>query len=84
MEYRNNFNNRSEDVTRVFDKGYQTNHGVNDQVQQRKKDFNFKMFGIRDKEDIRREMREANSVNGQVSNLKERVNSMNNRFNNKI
>ena len=31
------------------------------------------MFGIRDKEDIRREMREANSVSSKVNNLNQKM-----------
>ncbi|MEE3342515.1 MAG: hypothetical protein VZS44_00280 [Bacilli bacterium] len=87
MNFKNNILNnngnvvrdRSEDLTKVFDRKYHANHDVNEQVQQRKKDFNAKMFGIRDQEDVRREMREANSVNGQVKNLQDRMSSMNNR-----
>ena len=85
----NNKNNgvrdRSEDLTKVFDRKYHANHDVNGQVQQRKKEFNEKFFGIRDKEDIRREMREANSVEGQVNDLKQRNSSINhNNYNNKL
>lgn len=75
---KNPLSGRSEDLTKVFDKRYKVNNNVNVQVQQKKKDFNFKMFGIRDKEDVRRELREANSVDGRVNRLKERMNSMNN------
>lgn len=85
---RNNINNniikdRTEDLTKIFDRKYHANHDVNGVIQQKKKDFNEKFFGIRDKDEIRREMREANSVNGQVKNLEERMSGMNhNNFNN--
>ena len=86
MNFKNNLNNmnkniikdRTEDLTKVFDRKYHANHDVNGAVQQKKKDFNFKMFGIKDKEDVRKELREANSVEGQVKNLQDRMNSMNN------
>ena len=95
MNFRNNINNnrlnnnvmkdRSEDLTKIFDRKYHANHDVNGSVQQRKKEFNEKFFGIRDKEEIRKEMREANSVEGQVNNLKERMSGMNhNNYNNKL
>lgn len=76
---------RNNDLTEVFDQKWNANHGNNEMVQQKKKDFNFKMFGIRDKDDVRREKREANSVNGRVNNLNQRMSSMRNmnRFNNK-
>ena len=97
MEFRNNINNRNilnnnnvmkdrtEDLTKIFDRKYHANHDVNGQVQQRKKEFNEKFFGIRDKEDVRREMREANSVEGQVNDLKQRMSGMNhNNYDNKL
>ncbi len=90
MNFKNNLNNlnnnvmkdRQEDLTKIFDRKYHANHDVNGMVQQRKKDFNEKFFGIRDKEDVRRELREANSVEGHVNNLKEKISSMNNMNNN--
>lgn len=75
---------RNNDLTEVFDQKWNANHGNNEIVQQKKKDFNFKMFGIKDKADARKEMREANSVNSKVNNLNQRMNTMKNmnRFNN--
>ena len=64
---------RNNDLTNVFDQRWNANHGNNEKVQQAKKDFNYKMFGIRDKEDIRREMREANSVSSKVNNLNQKM-----------
>lgn len=75
---------RNNDLTEVFDQKWNANHGNNEIVQQKKKDFNLKMFGIRDKNDVKKEMREANSVNGRVNNLNQKMSAMNNmnRFNN--
>ena len=68
------FNNkRVEDLTKVFDKRYSANNGNYEKVSQAKKDFNYRMFGIRDKEDKRQELREANSPQGQVNRLNERI-----------
>lgn len=67
---------RNNDLTNVFDQRWNANHGNNEKVQQAKKDFNYKMFGIRDKEDIRREMREANSVSSKVNNLNQKVDAV--------
>ena len=62
--------------------GLQSWHQVfpdyNSEVQQRKKEFNEKFFGIRDKDEIKKELRDANSVDGQVNNLKQRIDGMNN------
>ena len=84
MNFKNNLNNmnrnvmkdRTEDLTKIFDRKYHANHDVNGEVQQRKKDFNEKFFGIKDREDVRRELREANSVEGQVDDLKQRMSGM--------
>lgn len=76
---------RNKDLTQVFDAKWKANYGNNEKIEQAKKDFNFKMFGIRDKEDVRKEMREFNSVSSQVDRLNQRMSSMpkgNDRFNN--
>ena len=89
MNFKNNLNEinsinnnvmqgRTEDLTKIFDRKYHANHDVNGQVQQRKKEFNEKFFGIRDKDEIKKELRDANSVDGQVNNLKQRIDGMNN------
>lgn len=67
---------RNNDLTNVFNQRWNANHGNNEKVQQAKKDFNYKMFGIRDKEDIRREMREANSVSSKVNNLNQKMDAV--------
>lgn len=68
---------RNNDLSEVFEQKYRANHGNNEIISQKKKDFDLKMFGIRDKEDIRKEMREANSVQSQVNNLNQRMNALN-------
>ena len=67
---------RNNDLTEVFDQRWRANHGNNERVQQAKADFNFKMFGIKDKNMIKKDMREANSVRGQDNSLNQRVNAM--------
>ena len=81
---RNINSERSEDLTKIFDRKYHANHDVNEKVQERKKDLNFKMFGIRDKEEVRQEMREANTVDAKVERLKERTDFTNNHLNDKL
>lgn len=83
MNFKESKFNRNNDLEEVFNQRYKANYGNNELVQEKKKDFNFKMFGIRDKGDVKREMREANSVNGRVNNLNQKMNAMNNinRFN---
>ena len=68
---------RNNDLSEVFDQKYKANHGNNEIVNQNKKNFDLKMFGIRDKEDIRKELRKANSVQSQVNNLNQRMNALN-------
>lgn len=70
----NNFN-RNKDVTQVFDERWRANYGKNEKISQTKEDFNKRMFGIRDKEEIRKEMREYNSVESQVERLNQKMNS---------
>ena len=78
MNFKESKFNRNNDLEEVFNQRYKANYGNNELVQEKKKDFNFKMFGIRDKGDVKREMREANSVNGRVNNLNQKMNAMNN------
>ena len=81
------FNNRVEDLTKVFDRRWSADKNkANDAVQQRKDHFN-KMFNMQDKDVQRKDMLYQNSVNGQVNSLNERMNAMNqgnriNRMNN--
>ena len=71
------FNNRVEDLTKVFDRRWAADKNkANEAVQQRKEHFN-KMFNIQDKDAQRKDMLYQNSVNGQVNSLNERMNAMN-------
>ena len=71
------FNNRVEDLTKVFDRRWAADKNkANDAVQQRKNHFN-KMFNMQDKDVQRKDMLYQNSVNGQVNSLNERMNAMN-------
>lgn len=80
-------NRRVQDTTQVFDRRWNANiNKANNAVNERKEHFN-RMFNIRDKEDQRKEIRYQNSVEGQVKNLNERMNAINqgnriNRMNN--
>lgn len=71
------FNNRVEDLTKVFDRRWAADKNkANDAVQQRKEHFK-KMFNMQDKDVQRKDMLYQNSVNGQVNSLNERMNAMN-------
>lgn len=79
----NNYN-RNKDLTQVFDEKWRANYRNNEKVQEAKKEFNKRVFGIRDKEDVRKEIREFNSVSSQVDRLNQRINTIfkgNNKFN---
>ena len=70
-------NRRVQDITQIFDRRYNANKNkANQAVQSRKEHFN-RMFNINDKEDHRKEFRYQNSVEGQVKNLNDRMNAMN-------
>ena len=70
-----NFNRRVKDLTEVFDEKYKANKNNHDRIIQERKDFNYKMFGIRDKEDLRKEIRESNSISSKVNNLNQKINA---------
>jgi len=74
------FNKRVQDVSQVFDRNWsvnKNNQGRKEFLDGRKEHFN-KLYGIKDKTDMRREILDANSVNGQVKNLNDRMQSMSN------
>lgn len=75
MEIRNN---RVQDVSQVFDKNWKVNHdrqGRKEFIDSRKQHFE-KMYNIKSKEDKKQEMLRANSVDGQVKSLNNRMQSM--------
>ena len=74
------FNRRVQDVNQVFDRNWNVNRN-NQQRQEfldgRKEHFK-KMYNIKDREDSRQEILNANCVSGQVQNLNDRKQAMNN------
>ena len=77
MEFKNN---RVQDLSQVFDRNWQVNRNNTQRrefLDSRKEHFK-KMYNIQDKADHRQEILRANSVNGQVQNLNERMQAMNN------
>ncbi len=71
------FQRRVQDVSQVFDRNWKANHNTKEQkefLDKRKQHFN-KMYNIPDKEDRRKEILKANSVEGQVNRLAERMNA---------
>lgn len=73
------FNRRVQDVSQAFDRNWNVNRN-NEQrrefLDHRKEHFK-RMYNIHDKVEQRQEILRANSVNGQVQNLNERMNAMN-------
>ena len=68
---------RVDDVSQVFDNQWKVNHNYQEKKEffdNRKKFFN-EMHGIRDKEDYKKEILEANSVNGRVDRLQQNMNA---------
>lgn len=87
------FNKRVKDASQVFDSQWKVNHNYKERqefLNQRQEHFN-KMYNIKDKQDMRKEILNANSVNGRVESLNQnmraasesqRLNRMNNFKNN--
>ena len=69
----NNFNNRNRDLSQVFDQRWKANTINDKKIKEDRKQFNFKMFGIRDKEDVRKELRQANTVDAKVERLNQKM-----------
>ncbi len=69
----NNFNNRNRDLSQVFDQRWKANKSNDKKIKEERKEFNFKMYGIRDKEDVRKELRQANTVDAKVERLNQKM-----------
>lgn len=78
MDFKQSNFRRNNDLEEVFNQRYKANHGNNERVQREIKDFNYKMYGIKDKDDTRKMMRDANSVKGQIDRLNKNINAVNN------
>lgn len=83
------FNRRVKDVNQVFDSQWKANHNYKERqefLDKRQQHFN-KMYNIKDKQDIKKEILNANSVNGRVESLNQNMRAANegqrlNRMNN--
>lgn len=72
-------NKRVQDLSQVFNRNYQVNknNGGSNNVVRERKDFFNRMYNIKDKDTKREEILRANSVEGQVKALNDRMNAMN-------
>ncbi len=69
------FQKRTNDIEKVFDQRWKANHNYDEiqkKMEQRQQHFN-KMYHIRDKNERKKEILEANSVNGQIKRLEENM-----------
>jgi len=68
---------RVQDINKVFDRNWNVNRNNKNREDflNHRKDYFNKMYNISDKDERRREMLEANSVNSQVRGLNERIKS---------
>lgn len=74
-----NFNKRVQDVSQVFDSRWNANHNYQEKKQfldNRKEHFN-KMYNIQDKDVRKQEILRANSVNGKIEGLNQRMGAVN-------
>ena len=72
-------NRRVQDLTQVFDRNWNVNRN-NSQRQEfldNRKEHLKKMYNIQDKNEVNKEILRSHSVNGQVQNLNERMQAMN-------
>lgn len=74
------FNKRVQDLTQVFSRNWNVNKNNQQRTEflQHRKEHLKKMYNIQDTVEQRQEILRANSVNGQVQNLNERMQAMNN------
>ena len=76
---------RTPDLEQVFEQRWKVNNynknGFKEMTEQRKEHFN-KLYNIKSKEQQRKEILEANSVNGKVSNLEAKMKAASNFRNN--
>lgn len=73
------FNKRRQDVTEVFDRRWQVNNNYQEKKQfldDRKQHFN-KLYNIKDKDERKQEILWANSVDGRIESLNQRMNAVN-------
>jgi hypothetical protein len=71
---------RNNDLQEIFDQKYEVNYNANNNVRQEKErqdNFNKRMFGMYNKQDFRKELRNANTPTSQVNNLKQRMDAAN-------
>ena len=73
----NNYN-RNKDLTEVFNEKWNANYKTSENIINKKKEFDRKMFNIKEKEEIRKEMREFNHPNSQVDRLNKKIELLNN------
>ena len=71
-----NFQRKTPDIEQVFNQRWQANNyrlnGIKDKIQNEKDAFN-RINNIKPKEEIRKEVLEANSINGRLKRLNESI-----------
>lgn len=70
-------NKRLQDLTQVFDSRWNADKGRKEFLDERKEHMK-RMFNIQDKQDYRKEILRANSVNGRIENLNDKMGAANN------
>ena len=71
-----NFQRKTPDIEQVFNQRWKANNyrlnGIKDKIQNKKDTFN-RINNIKPKEEIRKEVLEANSINGRLKRLNESI-----------
>ena len=73
----NNFNNRRKDLMQIFESQWQAKNSIKN-ISRKKQEFRFKMYGIKEPEDIRNEIRESNTVSAKVEKLNQKIEGLKN------
>lgn len=73
----NNFNNRHKDLMQIFESQWQAKNSIKN-ISRKKQEFRFKMYGIKEPEDIRNEIRESNTVSAKVEKLNQKIEGLKN------
>ena len=71
-----NFKNKTPDIEKIFNQNWTANNyrlnGVKNAINNQK-EANNRVYGVKSKEEIRKEVLERNSVEGQVARLKQQM-----------
>ena len=72
-----NMDKRHKDTMQIFEDQWQAKNSIKN-IPKKKQDFRFKMYGIKEPEDIRNEIRKSNTVSAKVEKLNQKIEGLKN------